>query len=145
MTLQLPYVADERPLSRYIFSMRDIPHWKGWGARIRAHMKQHKIRRGRVAELMGVDYSQVGHWQEGRRDIFLEDFFRLCAGIKADPREILFGESAVDAAIDVLQQTKNASITLIRSGLPLTEVKGGLPPIPQIPRGKKGRNKRGRN
>ena len=77
--------------------------WKTWPRRFRQHMRKTGQTQETLGEALGVSQGAIGHWLRGRNKINLEDFFRLCAAAKADPRLILFGESTAQAALAALQ------------------------------------------
>lgn len=64
--------------------------WEDWGKRLRAHMKTTKVTQDDVAEDMGVSQGTIAHWLNGRREVNLADFFRMCESARADPRFVLF-------------------------------------------------------
>jgi transcriptional regulator with XRE-family HTH domain len=76
---------------------------KDWQNRFRAHMRRHHLSQEAIGGHLGVSQGAVGHWLRGDRDINLKDFFNMCGAAGADPREILFGESSAQAAIETLR------------------------------------------
>ncbi len=98
-----------------------IPHvaanfWPGfytptvtnWGVRFRAHMKLHSLSQETLADAMGRSQGAVGHWISGRRDINLNEFFKLCEAAGADPRLILFPDSRTEEALTQIGQILKA-------------------------------------
>ena len=71
--------------------------WKLWGQRLRTHMKEQRLRPVVVASRVGIEEPTLRSWINGNRQINLSDFFRLCAAVKADPRQILFGSVGLSA------------------------------------------------
>lgn len=66
-------------------------------------MRKNHLSQEALGEAMGVSQGAVGHWLRGFREINLSDFWHLCAAAGADPREILFGETSAQAALDTLR------------------------------------------
>lgn len=69
----------------------DAHSWIDWGTRLRAHMKEKRLRAVVVADALKMSESALRSWINGNRELNLHDFFRLCAAVKADPSQILFG------------------------------------------------------
>lgn len=90
--VSIPLVSDcgERP--RY---SRRMQAWKGWPDRIRTAKKAAGMTWADVAEKVGVEEPTIRHWLNGTRNLNLEDFFSLCAAVKADPQTILFGKDSL--------------------------------------------------
>lgn len=76
-----------------------------WAERFRAHMKRHKLSQEKLGQAFEPEITQgtIGHWLRGRSKITLEQFLVLCAAAGADPREILFGQTSAQAALDTLK------------------------------------------
>lgn len=76
-----------------------------WAERFRAHMKRHKLSQEWLGQQFEPELTQatIGHWLRGRSKITLEQFLGLCAAAGADPREILFGQTSAQAALDTLK------------------------------------------
>ena len=76
-----------------------------WAERFRAHMKRHHQSQEKVGGEMDppVGQAAVGHWLRGLNQITVERFFQLCAAAGADPREILFGQTSAQAALETLR------------------------------------------
>lgn len=79
-----------------IGSMSDGILWTRWRDRLREKKADARMSDGKIAEAMSVSRQTVNHWLTGRNEINLTDFFRLCAAIKADPCEVLFGLRSVN-------------------------------------------------
>lgn len=60
-------------------------------------MKERMLSTEAAAAILGMSESALRSWINGNREINLTDFFRLCAAIKADPRQMLFGSPALSA------------------------------------------------
>jgi transcriptional regulator with XRE-family HTH domain len=73
-----------------------------WALRVRSHIRAHRgqpgFQRDQIAAGVGVSPAQVGHWLNGRRDIFLSEFLALCNHLKVDPAVMLFGGPVVSEA-----------------------------------------------
>jgi transcriptional regulator with XRE-family HTH domain len=100
--------------------------WEGWSNRLRAHMRRMKISQEKVAEHLGMTQGGVAHWLNGRREINLSDFFRLCSAAAADPREILFADKNAGAVLRDLRQLLEENPGL--SDLVARPVDGGSAP-----------------
>lgn len=88
----------------YAFGMDSLT-WKGWGLRLKKHMRDAKITQEEVGAKMETSQGGVAHWLSGRREINLTDFFTLCAAAQASPREILFGVDNNAAIVEGLKAT----------------------------------------
>lgn len=71
--------------------------WKEWGKRVRVQMKERRMRPGAVAAKLGIAEPTLRSWLNGSREINLSDFVRLCAAVKGDPRQLLFGSLGLSA------------------------------------------------
>lgn len=69
-----------------------VESWVDWPKRLRAHVKDKRLRWGKVADQLGITEGALRHWLNGRNQVNLIDFFTLCGIVGADPRAILFGE-----------------------------------------------------
>jgi transcriptional regulator with XRE-family HTH domain len=95
----IPKVSDAKAVGIYPTAMpktKDL-RWIGWGERLRKAARDRRKCRQDIADHMEVSYAQVGHWQNGTRDIYLGDLMKLCEFVDVDPAVILFGGPAVPA------------------------------------------------
>lgn len=76
-----------------------------WAQRFRAHMRRHNQSQEGLGAAMDppVGQAAVGHWLRGLNQITIDRFFQLCTAAGADPREILFGETSAQAALETLR------------------------------------------
>lgn len=125
------YYATSVPL----FTLRPYPlgmDWQGWGKRLKAHMKTAGVTQDALAEKMDVTQGAIAHWLSGRREINLNDYFKLCALAAADPRAVLFGETIPSTSvINELRELITSSPelqNLLNPGVPAQS----LPAAPRI-------------
>ena len=85
--------------------MAEEDHPPEWAVRFRAHMKRHKQSQDALGAALEppVGQAAVGHWLRGLNQITIDRFFQLCGAAGADPREILFGQTSAQAALDTLK------------------------------------------
>lgn len=83
--------------------------WETWGKRLKQHMKDVELTQDAVAERLEVTQGSIAHWVNGRREINLADFFRLCEAAKADPQRVLFGDTETYTVLADLQRFLGAS------------------------------------
>lgn len=109
--------------------------WQGWGKRLKVHMKASGITQEAVAEKLEVTQGAIAHWLGGRREINLEDYFKLCIAAKADPRLILFGDEGDVRLAEVLREAlaQNPDLVPHIARQPATDsrVSAFLPPAPK--------------
>lgn len=65
--------------------------WRTWGQRFRNARKEKGLSLRSCALKMELTEGALRHWENGNRNINLEDFFRLCEIADVDPCLILFG------------------------------------------------------
>lgn len=108
--------------------------WRHWGARLKLHMKERGISQEAVAEKMDMTQGGFSHWVNGRREVNLGDFFRVCEIVRADPRDILFGETDTSMVLSDLQRLLSENPALrgmvARPRAPDELVARAIPPAP---------------
>lgn len=68
--------------------------WPMWSQRLTDFLKYRQRRSlPSIADEMGLTVGGVRHWLNGHRQILLIQFFKLCEAARADPQEILFGQT----------------------------------------------------
>lgn len=72
--------------------------WDQWRLRFREHLDLHRLPLTSLVDAVGATPGAISHWLTGRREINLNDFFRLCEAAGADPATILFGQDMATLA-----------------------------------------------
>lgn len=79
------------------YSAYQMEEWERWRQRANTARKTKGITLEDIADHMDLTAGQVSHWFRGRRQIWLQEFVKLCQYILEDPCEILTGVKGTTA------------------------------------------------
>lgn len=126
------YALSVPPLLPSPYSLR--MGWEAWGKRLKQHMKDAEMTQEKVAERLEVTQGSIAHWINGRREINLTDFFRLCKASGADPQRMLFGDTEPFTVLSDLQRflATNPELRsmIAQPSVPPIIAAAALPPAP---------------